>query len=501
MHKEKTSDSSWVQQEIKTVDLGDVRLNHRLGNILEMLSQKPAGSIPAAFKSWKETKAAYRFFDHDNITAEKILESHQDSTLERMRKERIVLLPQDTTELNYTSKPQTQGLGKLNLEHQQGIYLHPTLAVTPERVCLGIVNSQSLVRKELQNEKKHDYLLPIISYFMQSSNSITLSLCLCFSKLLKIPRSEALLIEQKESVRWLNSYRIAQDLAEQLPETQFVSIADREGDIYEIFVEALLAKRESPAEFIIRASKDRILKKDKNKRENKKLKKTVGEAPIVGSIEFDLPASKGRKARRVTQEIRVANVTLHPPKRIRNKLPEVTIHAVLAREINPPFGERPIEWLLLTSLSIKTSEQAIQIISWYLCRWQIEIFFKILKSGCAVEELQLQTLDRLKPCLALYMIIAWRILYMTMLGRGCSSLPCTAVFDDEEWHAVYIVTYRRPPPTTPPDLNTMIKMIASLGGFLNRKGDGFPGPQTIWVGLQRTKDFVIGMEALNASRR
>ena len=133
--------------------------------------------------------------------------------------------------------------------------------------------------------------------------------------------------------------------------------------------------------------------------------------------------------------------------------------------------------------------------------WNIEVFFKILKSGCEVEELQLQTLDRLKPCLALYIIITWRILSMTMLGRSCPDMPCTAVFDDEEWHAVYRVVHRSPPPEIPPNLNAMIRMVASLGGFLNRKGDGHPGAQTIWIGLQRTKDFVIAMEALDASRR
>jgi hypothetical protein len=190
-----------------------------------------------------------------------------------------------------------------------------------------------------------------------------------------------------------------------------------------------------------------------------------------------------------------------PAKRSGRKLPEVTINMVFAREINAPHGEKPIEWLLLTSLPIDTVEQAIQVITWYLCRWQIEIFFKILKSGCGVEELQLQTVDRLKPALALYMIIGWRILAMTMLGRSCPDIPCTSIFDEDEWRAVYVVVHRSPPPKIPPTLNEMIRMIASLGGFLNRKNDGHPGTKTIWIGLQRVKDFVIAMEALDASRK
>jgi hypothetical protein len=173
---------------------------------------------------------------------------------------------------------------------------------------------------------------------------------------------------------------------------------------------------------------------------------------------------------------------------------------VLATEINAPEGIKPIEWFLLTSLPINKNEQALRVIEWYLCRWQIEVFFRILKSGCRVEELQLQTRHRLEPCIAMYMIIAWRILYMTMLSRQATDIPCDKVFEDEEWHAIYIVTYKKPPPKTPPNLNQIVKMLASLGGFLNRKGDCNPGPKTIWIGLQRTRDFIIGMEALNATK-
>ena len=197
------------------------------------------------------------------------------------------------------------------------------------------------------------------------------------------------------------------------------------------------------------------------------------------------------KARRVKQEIRSASVPLRPPQRNEKKFLSVVINAVLAREINAPSGVEPIEWILLTSLPINVAQNALDVIAWYLCRWQIEVFFKILKSGCAIEELQLQTLDRLMPCF---------VLYMTMFGRHCPEMPCTAVFEDEEWRAVYIVVHRQPPPVIPPNLDTMIKMIAGLGGFLNRKKDGFPVPQTIWIGLQRAKDFVVAMEALNASK-
>jgi hypothetical protein len=127
--------------------------------------------------------------------------------------------------------------------------------------------------------------------------------------------------------------------------------------------------------------------------------------------------------------------------------------------------------------------------------WGIEVYFKVLKSGCRVEQLQLEKRERLEPALAFYMIIAWRVLYLTMLGRACPEMPCDTVFADEEWRAVYLVTQRQAPPDEPPSLDTMVRMVATLGGFLNRKSDGFPGPKTLWIGLQRIPDFVVALEA------
>jgi len=188
-------------------------------------------------------------------------------------------------------------------------------------------------------------------------------------------------------------------------------------------------------------------------------------------------------------------VTLKAPARPDRTLPEVTVTALLATEPQPPAGEEPLDWLLLTNLTVDTPEQAIEKLAWYLCRWQVEVYFKVLKSGCRVEQLQLEKRKRLEPALAFYMIIAWRVLYLTMLGRDCPQMPCDAVFADEEWKAVYLVTQRKPPPEQPPSLDMMVRMVATLGGFLNRKSDGFPGPKTLWIGLQRVPDFVLALEA------
>lgn len=173
----------------------------------------------------------------------------------------------------------------------------------------------------------------------------------------------------------------------------------------------------------------------------------------------------------------------------------MTVTAVLAREQDPPAGVKAIQWLLLTTRSATIFAEAEQVLDLYLCRWQIEIYFRILKSGCTIEKLQLETRERLEPALAVYMIIAWRVLFVTMLGRQYPNLPCDVVFATEEWQAVYIVTKRTVAPKKPPSLSAMVAMIAEWGGYTNRKSDGAPGPKTIWIGLQRAKDFARGIAA------
>jgi hypothetical protein len=295
-------------------------------------------------------------------------------------------------------------------------------------------------------------------------------------------------LEDKESVRWVDGFAHVNELAEQLTETRLTDIADREGDIYDLFVEAPCP--EHGADWLVRVQhRDRLLS------DERKLAAAIQGAPVLSDITFDKPATKGRPARTVHQQIKVVRVTLKAPPRPDRTLADVTVTALLATELNPPAGEDPLEWLLLTNLPVQTPEQASEKLLWYLCRWQVEVYFKVLKSGCRIEELQLETRERLEPALALYMIIAWRVLYLTMLGRECPELSCDAVFADEEWRAVYLVTQRKPPPAQPPSLDTMVRMVASLRGFLNRKRDGFPGPKTLWIGLQRVPDFVLALEA------
>ncbi|MBF0423787.1 MAG: IS4 family transposase [Magnetococcales bacterium] len=451
-------ESRTLKDEIAGIDLGDKRLNQRACAIIEQLGRQPSNSIPSAIGGWSETKSAYNLLANEDINAQKILEPHYQATIERMKQHPLVLVAQDTTELDYTGKNDIEGLGTLNSETRKGLYLHPSLAITPERLSLGQVSSWSWTR-------------PFVD-------------------------------ADKESIRWIEGYQRICDIQQQFKEdgvsTKLVSMADREGDIYDLFVERerIMQRGGIAADWLIRSQHDRKTE------EGEKIRALLAKAPSLGEITFNLPKGReNREARPVVQTLRVVSVPVSPPKK---GLPVLTVTAILAREEHPPKGTKPVQWILITNLTVATLEEAKEKLDWYLCRWQIEVFFKILKSGCKVEELQLEKIDRIENALAFYQIIAWRILYLTMLGRECPELPCNLVFEDQEWQAVYIVTTRERPPEIPPSLGKIIRMVAGYGGFLNRKSDGFPGSQTIWIGLQRCRDFVLGVEAqkdLDGKRR
>jgi hypothetical protein len=225
---------------------------------------------------------------------------------------------------------------------------------------------------------------------------------------------------------------------------------------------------------------------------------------MLGTISFEVPRRKQakkvkggskrkvtRSKRVVTQQIRAAQVTLKAPHRNGSKLPPVRIWVVEAREVDAPAGQEPINWILLTDLDCSDFDKAREVLELYLCRWEIEVFHRVLKTGCRIEELQLRTSEPIKLAILLYMVVAWRVLYVMHLGRECPDLPCSVVFEDAEWHSSWVILKGGSPPESPPTLNEMVRMVASFGGFLGRKRDGHPGPQTLWSGLSRVQDFAF----------
>ncbi|HHS2902590.1 IS4-like element ISLpn6 family transposase, partial [Legionella pneumophila] len=435
----------WIINESKEANFGDKRLDKRYGDILSGLLSSPNASIPTTFQSWNETLAAYRFFNHVNVNPESILLPHSEATLERIKAEKIVLIPQDTTEVDFTGRKSLSGMGYLSNERSRGLYLHPSIAFTPERVCLGVVEMQHWIRKEIgtRNSRKGKS------------------------------------IEEKETYCWLKGYNAANKIALAVPDTMVVSISDREGDIYEVLEK--LPSEENKAYWLIRCQHDRAVLNEETNQFELLLKKEVSKACVLGTIEFEIPAGTSyrnckkrhtRKARSVRQEIRICSVSLRPPRRKSKKLNVIEIQVVHCKEINTPEGEQPVEWFLITSVPIKTLDRAVEIVNWYLCRWLIEMYIKILKSGCKIEELRFETYEATLNCIAFYMIVAWRVFYLTMLGRTCPDIDCTTVFEDNEWQATYAMATKKKPPKKPPKLYEIILMIAKFGGHLGRGSDG-----------------------------
>lgn len=212
---------------------------------------------------------------------------------------------------------------------------------------------------------------------------------------------------------------------------------------------------------------------------------TAGEA--LAGIRFTLPSRQGQKARDVQQRVWAKRASISD-----GRGGHVEVSCLVAREENAPAGVKPVEWRLLTNRPIDTFAAATELIDWYRACWEIEWFFHVLKNGCRVEALQLSTLQRLERALALFMMVAWRIARLMRLGRTCPDLDAALLFERDEWQAAYILN-RKKVPKTPPRLNEVVRLIAMLGGFLARKGDGEPGAKTLWLGLQRVVDFAAGI--------
>lgn len=467
--------SDWIVEEMSTADLGDKRLRKRLLLVLQRMFNSPVASLKAACRGWAETIATYRFFDNEQITEAALLEPHQESTLRRVRQQERVLVIQDTTEIDYSARKELEGAGPLSVKERRGFFAHSQYVVTPERLPLGVWGSKIYARED---ESGH-----------------------CNRK--QEP------IEAKESYRWLVGFRDACRLAEAAEETQIISVGDREGDIFEIFQEWQQRRRQaqSVAEWLIRSCHDRCLIPfeecvNEVRKQSAKLRATVEQSPVLGTIEFNVTQHVGykkvrgnraktvRQARRVQQEIRAIEVTLKAPRRKGQALEPVRIGVVMVREVNPPAGQERIEWILLTSLAVDSFEAAQDLVELYLARWEIEVFHRILKTGCRVERLQLKAEDRIKPAVILYMIVAWRVAYVMKLGRECPDLPCDVVFEEAEWQAVYHVVKRRKA-VSKPTLGEMVNLVASLGGYISRKGNGPAGAQSVWQGIMRTRDFAL----------
>jgi hypothetical protein len=455
-----------IAEELRGIDLGDKRLDKRSAQVMEALAANPEASVNGACDTWGDTLAAYRLFNNPAVEPAKILKPQVDATRRRMQEHPVVLVVQDTTELDFTKHPAADAQC-LNRPVRFGFYDHTHLAVTPDGVCLGVVGAESFDRTE--------------------------------ESLGKTDERRALPIEEKESFRWLTGYRLASQLASECPGTRIVSVADCEADIYDIFLEA--ESHPTAADFLIRAKEDRSTPErdpDSGPAVYRKVRDEVAASEVRIYKTINLPRTPKRKSRQAEVEIRAIEVVVKPP-HARSSLPTVTYNVVLIEEVGGPDDGTDVCWLLLTTLPIDSAEDILRVIEYYVARWSIEVYFRVLKTGCQVEEMQLETTHRIQNCLAFYRIIAWRVMYLTHLNRTCPSLPCTAVFDDCEWKSVWRVTTKQELPETPPTLSEFMRLLTQLGGYNNRRSESPPGPQPVWIGLRRMNDFATAWLAFGPS--
>jgi hypothetical protein len=396
--------------------------------------------------SWPDSKSAYRFISNPKVTPEKILQPHIDATQSRIHGQKIILAVQDTTDLNYTHHPCVKGLGTIGSSPKlRGMHVHTTMAFTPERVPLGLIAQQTWIR-------------PVEEYG---------------KKVTRISRP----IEEKESYKWIMSLNATEAVQEKYPDTLLVNVGDREADIYDLFKLASKYK----CELLVRASWNRRVEHEENY-----LWPCMEAKPVAATLEMNVPIKKSKKLREATVEIRFANITIRPPKLREKEEKSIEITAVYLNEPNPPEGTKPLSWMLLTTLSVANDRESLTIIGYYSARWGIETFHRVLKSGCKIEKRQLQTAERLRSCLVLDSIVAWRILLLTMLGRQTPDLPCDVIFEEYEWKALYCYVHKTiEPPDKPPSISEAVQLVARVGGFLGRKSDGLPGTMVLWRGLQQ----------------
>lgn len=456
----------WCSDEFTSINLGDKRLDSRIKQVGQMFYEKPEAPINQACGGWADTKAAYRLFDNSKVKPSKILDAHRISTVERIKGHKRILAIQDTTFFNFDDHKSKTGLGNIhsNKVPVNGLLAHNTLITTPESLPLGLFDQKIYARI---NKKSHSR---------------------AYAK-----------IDTKESYRWIESiHKLKADLPESV---ECTVVADREADIFELMYGCV----EVGFDFVIRSVHNRIVGKIKNrtgpkKDDNEHLKEFIQRQPVKSQLSLEVEDKVTKKPRTADVELKYCEIEFPAPWRFdtncdgptpknKHRVPgsraKVRLHVVEVNEMDPPKGCDKVHWRLLTSSPVNNESEAIGIIEIYKRRWTIEVFHKVLKSGCKVEDCRLETFARLERCLTLYSIVAWRLLWMTKINQLSPNSPCTEVFDAEEWKVLHRMTNReRPLPRKTPTTREAIHWMAGLGGFLGRTGDPEPGIIYIWRGWQ-----------------
>ena len=403
--------ATWAQQEFGGASLGDARLSARLVQSAAAQAAQPGRAFSGVAKGdWPAVKGYYRLIDHPDesaVSADAILQPHRAQTIRRMQGQRMVLCIQDGTDLDYTGLATCAGLGVIGTNQtgaqSRGLHLHSTLAVTTEGLPLGVLRTDCTAPTPKRPE---DHRPP-----------------------------SAIPIEEKATFGWLQAQRDCVAVAATMPQTRLLSVMDREADFFELFDEQ---RRHPRVALLVRAKHDRTLDGDPGT-----LFATVRQAPVAARVQVPVPrqsarpkrakqqARPQRAARTATLAVRYQAVRLRPPPAHRDKAP-IALWVLHAVEEHPPPGVARVEWCLLTTLPLAAPADAIQCLRWYCLRWRIEDWHRVVKSGCRIEALAHETAERLRRAIALNLVIAWRLMLMTLLGRETPALPAEVLFSDLE---------------------------------------------------------------------
>lgn len=450
----------WAEHEFGGAPLGDKRLSRRLVDSARRQAEEPMRAFTAvAQDDWPAVKGYYRLIDQpadSEVTAENILAPHRERTLRRMQAQPTVLCLADGTDVNFTTRAQTRGLGVIGANQtgaqSRGLHLHSTLAVNAEGLPLGVLRSRFEAPE---------------------------------------PPGKAAGAEPKKSVRWIESLRDCAALAEAMPKTQVIQVADREADFYELFAEQ---QRTPAVDLVVRAKHDRRLPG-----EQRRLFEALRASKPCGQVAIDIPrqsarAKRSKRPARIGRQARTAELSLRyrrveiacDPSARKEQLKKLAVTVVHAVEDAPPSGEKPIEWFVLTTLAVDSAAQAAEILRFYSLRWRIEDWHRVLKSGCAIDELGHHSAERLERAIAIRMVIAWRVMLMTLLGREVPELPAELLFSEVELRVLGdFAQTRRRPRARPSRLGEAVLLVAILGGYLNRNNDPPPGHQLMWHGYTK----------------
>ena len=402
---------NWAKQEFGGAPLGDLRLSERLVNIAQSKAERPGRAFTGVAEGdWPAVKAYYRFIDHPDheaITLPHILEPHRQRTLQRMKGQRTVLCIQDGSDLDYSSLAQCEGLGVIGTNQtaaqSRGLHLHCTLAVAPNGLPLGVLRAQCVAPQlKSPDDKRLSYTIPI---------------------------------EEKDTFCWIEGLRDTVEVAAQMPQTRLINVCDREADFFELFAEQ---RRNPGVDLLVRANHNRVIMD-----EPFKLFEAVRQAPLQTQVQVHVPhqsarpklskkkAKPKRPSRQAELEVRYQRIQIRPSKYYSGKDP-LDIWIIHAKESSPPEATPAIEWFLLTTVDLRSAEDAVACLRWYCLRWRIEDFHRVLKSGCAVEQIAHETAERIRRAIAINLVIAWRIMLMTLLGRETAPLPPEVLFSDVE---------------------------------------------------------------------